>query len=60
MLIFLLSGLIWDIEIRGNITYTDETILEFLASKDIQNGMLKTQIDCERIAKRYSERNMRM
>lgn len=51
VLIFLLSGLIWDIEIRGNLTYTDETILEFLASKDIQNGMLKTQIDCERIAK---------
>lgn len=51
VLIFLLSGLIWDIDIRGNLMYTDETILEFLASKDIQNGMLKTQIDCERIAK---------
>lgn len=51
ILIFLLSGLIWDIDIRGNLMYTDETILEFLAAKDIQNGMRKTKIDCERIAK---------
>lgn len=51
LLIFLLSAFIWGIDIRGNLTYTDETILEFLASKDIQNGMLKTKIDCERIAK---------
>lgn len=51
VLIFLLSGLVWDIDIRGNLMYTDETILEFLASKEIQSGMLKTQVDCERIAK---------
>lgn len=51
VLVFGLSRFIWSIDIRGNLTRTDETILEFLSERSVKNGMLKTQVDCERIVK---------
>ncbi|MFQ9493246.1 MAG: hypothetical protein ACLR08_01780 [Dorea longicatena] len=30
---------IWGIDIRGNLSYTDDTLKKFLASEQIKNGM---------------------
>lgn len=51
VLICLLSKFIWNIDIKGNITRTDETLLEFLDSKDVKNGMRIKEVDCARIVK---------
>ncbi|MEF9941389.1 MAG: sporulation protein YqfD [Lachnospiraceae bacterium] len=51
LLIYLLSLFIWDINIEGNLGRTDETILEFLKTKQMVTGILKTKVDCERIVK---------
>lgn len=50
-LIWLFSGFLWNIEIRGNLTYTDEELLEFLQSTDVRNGMPVRNIDCGQIVK---------
>ena len=50
-LIELFSGFLWNIEIQGNLSYTDEELLEFLKSTDVQNGMLVKDIDCGQIVK---------
>lgn len=50
-LIFLMSRFIWNIDIRGNLSYTDETLLRFLASTKVTNGMPVSQVDCARIVK---------
>ncbi len=51
VLVFLMSGYIWNIDIQGNLTYTDETLLRFLASTDVKNGMAVSEVDCARIVK---------
>ncbi len=51
LFIFALSKFVWNIDIRGNLTRTDETLIEFLSSKDIKNGMLISDVDCARIVK---------
>lgn len=50
-LIFLMSRYIWNIDIRGNLSYTDETLLRFLASTEVTNGMPVSDVDCDRIVK---------
>lgn len=50
-LVFLMSRYIWNIDIRGNLTYTDDTLLRFLASTDVANGMRVSEVDCARIVK---------
>ncbi len=50
-LIFGMSRYIWNIDITGNLTRTDETLLEFLATKSVKNGMAKSEVDCQRIVK---------
>ena len=50
-LIFLMSRYIWNIDIRGNLSYTDETLLRFLASTEVTNGMPVSEVDCARIVK---------
>ena len=50
-LVFLMSRYIWNIDIRGNLTYTDETLLRFLASTQVTNGMPVSEVDCARIVK---------
>lgn len=52
--ILLLAGLsrfIWNIDIRGNLTRTDETLLSFLETQNVKNGMKISDVDCERIVK---------
>ncbi len=39
---------IWGIDIRGNLSYTDDTLKKFLASEQIKNGMKKTNVDCQK------------
>lgn len=51
ILIYTMSRFIWGIDIAGNITHTDEELLKFLDSKEIQNGMVKSRVDCTRIVK---------
>ena len=50
-LIFLMSRYIWNIDISGNQTYTDETLLRFLKYKNVEDGMTKSDVDCARIVK---------
>lgn len=50
-LIFWMSHYIWNIDITGNMSRTDETLLEFLKTKAVQNGMAKSKVDCQRIVK---------
>lgn len=45
--LLLMSQLLWEIEIKGNYTITDDTFLEYLAIKDIKYGTWLGQIDCE-------------
>lgn len=50
-LIFLLSSIIWSIDITGNLTRSDDTLLKFLKEKHVKSGMFKSQVECERIVK---------
>ncbi|MGN0332111.1 MAG: sporulation protein YqfD [Lachnospiraceae bacterium] len=50
-LIFWMSRYIWNIDIEGNISRTDETLIEFLKTRSIQSGMEKSKVDCARIVK---------
>lgn len=50
-LIYAFSGFLWNIEIEGNLTHTDETLLEFLKTTDIQNGMRIQDVDCAQIVR---------
>lgn len=51
LLIYLMSLFIWNIDIDGNFSRTDETILEFLETRNVSHGMRKNQVRCERIVK---------
>lgn len=51
LLIYSLSTFVWSIDIRGNLTRTDETLLEFLNTKKVRNGMRLSEVDCSRIVK---------
>jgi similar to stage IV sporulation protein len=50
-LILLMSRYIWQIDISGNQSRTDDTLLEFLETKDVKAGMHKSAVDCARIVK---------
>lgn len=51
ILIYVMSLLVWNIDVRGNISRTDETIIHFLEENNIKQGMWKSQLDCSRIVK---------
>lgn len=51
VIIYALSLFVWNIDIDGNLSRTDEVILEFLETKDVYHGMLKQKLDCEQIVK---------
>lgn len=50
-IIYVMSLFVWDVDISGNLVRTDETILEFLETKEVKHGMRKSRLDCERIVK---------
>lgn len=50
VIIFFLSKFIWNIEIIGNQSITDETMIEYLKTEHIFHGMLIKDVACESIA----------
>lgn len=49
--VYLLSLFIWDIHIEGNYSYTEQVLLDYLASEQIVHGMRIDKVDCDRIEK---------
>lgn len=49
IILYILSLFIWDIDVSGNYSRTDNVILDFLSQNDVYHGMLKNQISCEQI-----------
>ncbi|MDD6208819.1 MAG: sporulation protein YqfD [Clostridiales bacterium] len=58
-ILLFLSRFIWNIDIEGNYTYTDEEMLKFLAKKGITTGCTIQSVNCavmeEEIRKHYSD-----
>lgn len=50
-LVIFLSQYIWNIHITGNVSHTDEALLEYLKEQQVENGMAKADVDCDRIVK---------
>lgn len=50
-LIYAMTFFIWDIDLEGNQTITDDVLLEYLETKDVKHGMKKRKVDCEQIVK---------
>lgn len=50
-LLFFYSSYIWDIHFEGNEKWTDQTLLEFLDTKNVSPAMPKSRVDCSRIVK---------
>jgi similar to stage IV sporulation protein len=48
-IIYILSLFIWDINVTGNYSRTDDVILEYLNENNIYHGMLKKDISCEEV-----------
>ena len=55
-LLFFYSSYIWDIHFEGNDKWTDQTLLEFLETKEVSTGMTKSRVDCSQIVKDIRER----
>ena len=51
VLLYAYSGFIWDIHFEGNERWTDETLIEFLAARNVYPFMRKSETDCAQIAK---------
>ena len=49
--VYVMSLFVWNIHIDGNLSRTDETMLEFLESEGIYHGMLKSKVDCDQIVR---------
>ena len=49
-LLFFLSLFIWDIKINGNISVTDEKIMDYLLSEGIHQGIWKSSVDYKQLA----------
>lgn len=49
-LVFVLSRFVWRIEIIGNQSITDETMIEYLTQEKVYHSMLIRDVNCERIA----------
>ena len=45
LLLFIFSGFIWNIEIKGNYTHTDESLIQFMETLDVYTGQRKVKID---------------
>lgn len=49
ILIFTCSRYIWKIDVRGNQTITDETLIEYLETTGVFHGMKRSRVDCEKM-----------
>ena len=50
VMLLILSSHIWKIQIEGNVSCSDEQILEYLYTADIHHGMKKSVLDCKNLA----------
>lgn len=50
IIIFILSKFIWNIEVIGNQSITDETIMQYLKTEQIYHGMPIKRISCDKLA----------
>ncbi len=50
-LVLFMTRYIWGIDIRGNLSYTDDALKKFLASEQIKDGMKKSDVDCQKIVR---------
>ncbi len=51
ILIYSFTFFIWDIHLEGNLSITDDVLLEYLETQNVSHGMTKVRVDCEQIAK---------
>ncbi len=49
-LMLFLSCFIWDIRIQGNEARTDDVVFDFLKSRQVSHGILKSSLDCKALA----------
>ena len=49
VIIFILSRFIWNIDVKGNQTITDEVVIEYLETTGVFHGMKRKKVDCEKI-----------
>lgn len=48
-MIYILSRFIWNIDIKGNQTITDEVLIEYLETESVYHGMKRNEVNCEKI-----------
>ena len=48
-IIFTLSRYIWNIDVKGNQTITDEVVIEYLKKTGVFHGMKRSDVNCEKI-----------
>ena len=60
IIIYSMTFFIWNIDLEGNQTITDNVLMEYLKSEKIYHGMSKKKVDCEQISKdmRYVMRSL--
>ena len=51
VLLYLMSDHIWAIDVEGNHRYTEDTLLQFVASTGISHGMKRDAVSCEELEK---------
>ena len=55
LMIYFLSTFIWEIQVQGEYTYTEELLLRYLESIDVYAGMRKEEISCPEIERAIRE-----
>lgn len=48
-LVYIMSLFIWDVEISGQYTHTEEALIKFLKSNEVYAGKMKDDINCQEI-----------
>ena len=51
LIIYSMTFFIWNIDLEGNQTITDDVLIEYLKSEKIYHGMAKRNVDCEQSVK---------
>lgn len=51
LIIYSMTFFIWNIDLEGNQTITDNVLIAYLKSENIYHGMAKRNVDCEQIVK---------
>ena len=51
ILMYSFTFFIWNIDLQGNQSITDNVLFEYLETQSVTHGMIKRKVDCEQIAK---------